>query len=41
MKVLIKSMKNLWAILLIVHEHFHTFSTAGPSSPVNTISVCY
>lgn len=36
-RALIKSKKNLWAILLIVHEHFQTFSTAAPSSPVNTI----
>lgn len=37
MEVLIKSKKNLWAILLIVHEHFQTFSTARPSSPGNAI----
>lgn len=41
MKVLIKTKKNLWAILLIVPEHFKTFSTADPSSPVNTILICY
>lgn len=39
MEVLIKSKQNLWTILLIVHEHFQTFSSAHPSSPGNTIDV--
>lgn len=37
MKVLIKSKQNLCTILLIVHEHFQTFSSAHPSSPGNPI----